>query len=380
MVRLSGRLTRALRTVIDSSPLAGLGPIEAARVLGVDKTLTSRLMSALRAGDPLVALSLLPGAAPLRQFVLAAREHGAGTRVVQAAERELRTFDHELQRTFGTRTRLDAVIADALPEARRRHLVGARQAVYRGIALIKGVSIDLASITWVVHPSRESPRHMDILVLAGFVGVRRLRPTARVRLGGRHERPRPGDGARLLTKFCRPAGLAIAASRERDFTFYEITTGSVRRDAAADVYLTEFLRAAAPRTHLAQKGRLGAFGDAVAHATRRLALSVLVHEDAWPGCDFSLCAYDTAVRGLVRLPDPERDTDRLLLDAEVVRSPADAEALRSFPVPNYATMLHHLTAPLGWDMEGARGRATFRMFSCEILYPLYGAQVLLVQE
>jgi hypothetical protein len=43
-------------------------------------------------------------------------------------------------------------------------------------------------------------------------------------------------------------------------------------------------------------------------------------------------------------------------------------------------MLHHLTAPLGWDMEGARGRATFRMFSCEILYPLYGAQVLLVQE
>src|SRR4029453_4852180 len=112
----------------------------------------SRLMSALRTSDSLVALSLLPGVVPLRQFIAAARERGASAKSVQAAERALRAFDHELQRSFGTRTRLDAVIADALPEARRRHEDGARQAVYRGMAMIKGASIDLESYTWVVHP------------------------------------------------------------------------------------------------------------------------------------------------------------------------------------------------------------------------------------
>ena len=169
MVRLTAELTAALRALIDSSPFANLGPIEITRALGVDKTFTSRLLSALRAEDPLVALSLLPGVVPLRNFVAAARKHGARVRAAQTAERKLRAFEDELQRAFGTRTRLDAVIADALPDARRRHEENARQAVYRGMAMIKGISLDLNSTTWVIHPSARNPRRVDILVLAAFV-------------------------------------------------------------------------------------------------------------------------------------------------------------------------------------------------------------------
>jgi hypothetical protein len=378
MVRLSEELTTALRAVIDSSPLVGLGPIEVARNLGVDKTLASRLMSALRAGDSLVALSLLPGVVPLRQFIAAARKHGAAARAAQSAERGLRAFDHELQRTFGTRTRLDAVIADLLPAARRRHEDNARQAVYRGMALIKGVSIDLESITWVVHPSRRNAKRVDLLVLAALVGVRRLRPTARFRVGASHERTRPKSGARLLRKFCQPADLSISVSPEKDFTFYEIATGPVRRDAAADLYFTELLPGAAGRE---SPGRPEwNVGDVTLHPTRRLELVLLVHEDVWPGRDFSVRVYDTAGRGVVHVPDPKRELDRLSVDATVARAPADAEALRVSPVPNYSTILRHLMEPLGWKLEAAPGRPAFRKISCEIAYPLYGGQVLLVQE
>jgi hypothetical protein len=380
MLRLSGELTRALRALIESSPFAGLGPIEVARSLGVDKTFASRLMSSLRAGDSLVALSLLPGVVPLRQFLAAAREHGAGARALQAAERRLRAFDHELQRAFGTRTRLDAVIADALPEARRRQEDVARQAVYRGMALIKGVSIDLESFTWVVHPSRRNPRRVDMLFMGAFVGVHRLRPTARFRVGASHRHARPETGPKLLRKFCRPAHLSIATSSEKDYTFYEIATGSVRRDAAADVFLSQFLPGAAARTEPAREKGVWSVGDVLMYPVKRLELALLVHEGAWLGCDFSLRVYDTAGRGLVQLPDPERDFDRLSVDAAVVRSPADAEVLRISPVPNYSEILRHLTAPLGWKLEGASGRPAFRKFSCEIAYPLYGAQVLLVRE
>jgi hypothetical protein len=379
MVRLSGELTKALRAVIDSSPVAGLGPIEVGRVLGVDKSFSSRLMAALRARDSLLALSLLPGVVPLRQFVAAAAKHGAKARAVQTAEHKLRAFDHELQRSFGTRTRLDAVIADALPETRRRHEDGARQAVYRGMAMIKGLSIDLESFTWVVHPTRRNAKRVDILFLGAFVGIHRLRPTARFRVGASHARSRPEAGAKLLRKFCRPAHLSVAASSEKDFTFYEISTGSVRRDAAADVFLTEFLPGAATRSKPGEKG-VWNVGDVLAYPLKRLELALLVHEDVWPGCDFSLRAYDTAARGLVRLPDPERDPDRLSVDAEVVRGPANAAALRASRVPSYSAILRHLMAPVGWKLEKSPGRPAFRKFSCEIAYPLYGAEFLLVRE
>ncbi|MEX2217680.1 MAG: hypothetical protein WD749_02880 [Phycisphaerales bacterium] len=375
LVRLSDQLTTALRAVIDSSPLAGLGPIEAARTLGIDKTLASRLMTALRAPDPLVALSSLPGVSPLRQFVRAARLHGADPRTVKAAEAELSAFNAELQRTYGTRTGLDAILADALPDTRRRQQEGARQLVHRGMALLKGISIDLASVTWIVHPSRARPDRVDILVLAAFVGVRRLRPTARVRFAASHSRTRPEEHARLVTPFCRPADLAISTTREGALTVYEIATGPIRRDASSDVFLSETLPAATPLASPAEGPDTFCLGDCIAHPYRRLALRMIIHESAWPGCDFALAAYDTSVRGApVRLPDPARDADVLPLDAPILRSRLTPDTLRSFPVPNYHAALEHLTAPLGWDLTGAR------MFTGEMAYPLYGSEVLFIHQ
>lgn len=380
MVRLADELTTALRAVIDSSPFAGLSPIEITRTLGVDKTFASRLMSALRAEDPLVALSLLPGVVPMRQFLTAASEHGASARVVQGAERKLRLFDHELQRAFGTRTRLDAVIADTLPVTRRRHDESARQAVYRGMAMIKGVSLDLNSITWIVHPSASSPRRVDILVLAALVGIHRLRPTARFRVAASHARVRPQENAKLLRQFCRPSDLSISTSSDKDYTFYEISTGSVRRDAAADVFFSEMLGDAAPRKDPRGKTGIWHVGDVSIYPTRRLELVLLVHRNAWPACDFSLRAYDTAGRGVIVLPDPNREFDRLSIVDTIVRSPLDDAALRASPVPKYADLLRHLTAPLGWKLEEPSGQPAFRKISCEIAYPLYGSHVMLVRE
>lgn len=381
MVRLSDELAIALRAVIDSSPFAGLGPIEVARIAGVDKTFASRLMSALRTSDSLVALSLFPGVVPLRQFIAAARGRGASARAAQRAERALLAFDHELQRSFGTRTRLDAVIADALPEARRRHEDGARQAVYRGMAMIKGTSIDLESYTWVVHPGRRNPKRVDVLFLAAFIGIHRLRPTARIRLGASHRGAEPKGGARLLREFCRPAGVSISTSTEKDkdYTFYEISTGSVRRDSAAEVFLSEFHESIASRAGPKAEKREWAVGDVLTYPIKRLDLTLLMHPEVWPDSEFGLRAFDTAGRGLVALPDPERDYDRLSLNARVVRSSATAEALRASPVPNYAKVLQHVTAPLGWKLEAA-GRAPFRRITYEIAYPLYGAQIMLVEE
>jgi hypothetical protein len=372
LIRLSDELTTALRGVIDSSRLRGLGPMEIARTLGIDKTLTSRLLTALRAPDPLAALGSLPGAVPLRQFVRAAREHGASARAVRAADRELLAFDQELQRTFGTRTRLDAALADALPDARRRQQESARQAVHRGLSLIKGVSIDLASVTWLILPSPDHPDRADVIVLAAFLGVHRLRPSARVRFGASHARSRPS--ATLLSEYCQPRGLAISTTREHDLTFYEIASGPIGRDAAADVYFTDLLPGAVPRASAIEGGSPCTFGEAIAHPYKRLALNILIHDEVWPRCDFGLRAYDTALRGMVRVPDASRDADLLPLDASAVRSRATPDVVQSSPIPRFAELLQHVAAARGWDPVGAAPR----LFRVELLYPLYGTQIMLV--
>ena len=101
---------------------------------------------------------------------------------------------------------------------------------------------------------------------------------------------------------------------------------------------------------------------------------MIVHESVWPACGFSVRAYDTALRGLVQLPDPLREYNRLPIDSSIVRSPANTEALRTFPIPNYPDIVRRLTSSLGWDISGAR------MFSCEVVYPVYGSLVVLARE
>jgi hypothetical protein len=377
MVRLSGALIDALRGLLQSPSIAGLGPIELARVLGVDKSFTSRLMSALRATDPLVALSLLPGVVPTRQFITAAHTHGANTRVVQSAERALRAFDHELVSTFGTRTRLDAMLTDALPEARRRHEDVARQSVYRGMAMIRGISIDLEHYTWIAVPSAANAKSVDLVFIGSFVGVHRLRPTARFRAGAAHAWL-PGEAnAKLLRKFCRPADMSITISTEKDYTYYELASGSMRRDSAANVFLTEFMSQTAPRSDPAEDG-VWSISIVLQYPVKRAEMVLLVHPDVWQGCDFSVRVYDTSGRGPVHLPDPERDPDVLPTDARVVNETIDAETLRDSAVPNYAEIVRHVLALHGSTLAAPGG--TFRRIRCELAYPLYGSQISLVRE
>jgi hypothetical protein len=369
LARQSLRVSDALRTVIRKSPAAGLGPLELSRALGVDKSLASRLMTALRAGDPLTTLSALPGTVPLRDFVRAARQKGADRKASDAAERELVAFDQALERTFGTRTRLDAALSDALPEMRRKHQETARQSVFRGMTLIKGISIDTASVTWLVHPCPDDPERTDSIVVVGFLGVRRLRPSATVRFMGRYAGARPQQGARLLREFCRPHNISIDSRQVGNADVYEISTGLISGDSAADVFLTETIANCGPRA-LGLGAEPLILGDSVAHPYKRLTLNVLVHRDVWPGCSFELEAYDTAMR----LGERRNPADRLFLEEAVRNSRVSATALRSSPVPGYESLLRSCTSGRPLDLED------LQMFSADVVYPVYGSEVLMVYD
>ena len=369
LARLSAKLASALRTIIQSSALAGLGPIEVARALEIDKTLASRLLTALRAEDSLTALSALPGTAPLRHFIRAVRDKGADAKSINAAERALQRFELSLQSTFGNRTRLDAALSDALPDLRRRQQETARQSVFRGVSLIRGMSIDLASITWIVYPSLEQPGRIDTRFLAAFLGIRRLRASARIRLAGKHASAARGEG--LLRELCRPGDLAISMSQGHGEAVYDISTPSIRQDDDVDVFLTEFIPGAPASP--GSDGALHIYGDGVDHPYKRFVLSILIHNQVWPGCDFSLHAYDIATRGILLPPTPASEAFRLPLDAEVTRAPVvNDESLGAIPIFGYGGILRSLCGPVDLSQ--------FRMFTCDLVYPMYSSQIAMVYQ
>jgi hypothetical protein len=219
-----------------------------------------------------------------------------------------------------------------------------------------------------------------LLFLASFVGIHRLRPRARFRVGASYRHSQPESRAKLLRKLCRPEHVSISSNVEKDYVFYEISSGSVRRDAAADVFLTDFIPEIAPRTAPSREKGVWNVGDVLAYPVKRLELILFVHQGVWPGCDFSVAAYDTAARGQVKLPDAERDSDRLSVEAPVVRSAATPEVLRASAVRDYTDILRGVIESAGWKLESAPGRPAFRIFRCEIAYPLYGAQIVLVHS
>jgi hypothetical protein len=359
--RIATRLRASLRRVIRASPAAGLGPIELGRTLGIDKTTASRLLASLRADDPLVALSALPGVAPLRQFLDAAEQAGVEARNLAAARRALRTFDEALQHTFGNRTRLDAALSDALPQMGRRHQETARQSIFRGMAIVKGVSIDTASLTWIVLPSASDAGRVDIRVIAAFIGVRRLRPTARVRFAATHSGTRAA--ATLLEGYSRPPGVTVRAVHQDDFSAYEVSTPSVRRDDDADVFFTELLAGAAP---LGAPPRGFAVGDDVAHPYKRMVFSLLVHGSVWKGARFSLEAFDTAARYPAARPSLGPLVERLPLDAPVANAPA-REGLATLHVPRLEEAIGEFIRPVD--------HADLTLWSAEVHYPIYGSRL-----
>lgn len=392
---VGARLQVTLKGALESIPNAPQRPQALARALRVNKNLTSRLCAALRTQDPLATMSLVPGPAPLRQVIQAAAALGADRDQVKLARHAIEEFESIIRDEFDDRAGLDAVLGTMVPEMRRRHELAAKQAVFRGMESIKGISVDVALVTFVVHPSAETSERVDTALIGGYYGLRRIRPGASIEFSIRlsktpfeqnplRERLPGGNGAAggevngevppdpLLRPFCRPTGLTLnRTDYDGELASYEVAGTAIGRSAAIDVVLGEYypryLRSDPP-----SPGRVRHFDSTIEQPCKVLVFDVLLHESLWPGTGFDLTIYDTTIKGMVDPNDPLRRKSRLSLAESVQPVEGGLAGLRSTHVPQYPELLAHVLGRLGW-IDGR-----FRAHRCTIAYPLYGSQVCLV--
>jgi hypothetical protein len=362
-----------------------MGPVAAARLLGLDKVLLSRVMKATRMREGSGALRAMPGPEPLRRLVARAGDHGVSPGALASARAAVDRYECFLRDHVKGRGMLDTILSAWDPAARREFESRRKQTAFSAISQIRGAQARVNHATVIVLPSGQGGM-LDVVWVTGYLGLYRSRPGARVKFASRRmtpgvrvRRPESIDGraldtpeAMLLPQFCSRPMPDLDASTIGDSVFYMLGGSGFGVRSAVDVVYAEVNRAELPRYVPEGSGRRRFFFAETAVPSMCLQFDVLVHRDlGW--AEPELMLYDTAYEGAANPNDRTRDFDRLELAERIERlgrSVSDGELnLRSADVPRYAELMGCVCRATGVDL------ARFEGYRLRMEYPLYGVQV-----
>lgn len=379
--------------VLDDLPDADRGPQALATALGLDKVLCSRLLKAIRkTRDPLAVAHRIPGPEPLRRFLRAARKAGAGSAAVDAAGGAAEAFQAFVRDEMGDRSSLEVVVSTWLPEARREFETRRKQAAYRAMSQLRGVSTRVRLSTVLLAPSAD-PDRLDLVWIMGYLGLRRLRPGATISLSTsrqlaaaegeaspRHPEPLPpAPGASVedrsypdayrLDAFCEAPAADLVAEQHGERTHYVPTGDGIGAASEVDFLLAEVNRAELPASLPVGSGRVAHFWCDVSTPTRHLCFDVFRHRDVYPGDRPELRLYDRTGGATGDVNDPANEAYRMHMAETLTDLGSDPAAFGTDAVGTYRDLLRDVFARLGWDPTAFTGSRV------AIEHPLLGTQV-----
>lgn len=379
------RVRREIGRVVDALPVRLQKPSEFQRVLNLDRSLTSRVLRALRTSDPLASLHLMPGPNGLRLLLKAASKKTNGQVTISHAEDALRELERIVSADVGDWKALGTALCGWLPDVRRQFEITNRQAAFRAMGNIKGVMADADLAVTLIHPGSDA----DWVDRAGIYGVsrmRRLRAGAPLRFfGGSSIVPPPGcerltleakpirasEDPPILREFCSSPTPQFDVQLAGDLFCYVLKGNEVGLSSAIDAFFADIMHGRYP-AHRRVNPRPALAGAVIDLPVRTQIVDVLVHEDIWPGIDPELHMYDTVGRGVANPNDPSRETDRIDALESIQHLGTDLPRFRTKDVARYVEMIRFVCDKLGWESDRFRG------YRCRVEYPIYGAQVTMI--
>ena len=176
MSRISGALTELLASV-GADPN---GPRELARRFAVNRNMAWKVTRIVNATDPCEAFQHLPGSAGIDILLKAMGDEGAPRECVEAVRASFEGFDAMVETHAGDRGTLELMLASMLPgRMDPSRLESSRKLSFQGNSATLGVQMRVRSGVSIVAPNAERPEFIDLGVVTGLYGVRRLRPITR---------------------------------------------------------------------------------------------------------------------------------------------------------------------------------------------------------
>ncbi|GAB5497423.1 MAG: hypothetical protein Phyf2KO_25030 [Phycisphaerales bacterium] len=356
-------------------------PVALARRLGIDKTLTGRIMRSVRADDPFEIIHNAPAPFGLRIFLNAAADAGVDEDLRARAEASIADFEMLIDAFPEGRAALEAAISDYIPEVRKRNERTAKQAVYKSMSYLLGYQADASLLTTVISPSEHGDM-VDTTHVDAMVGLRRLRGESPVNLFGirRHdmmpdapnwmetlEGERGVEDARryLLEDYCDNPIPSLRVQDGGNVMYSVLDAESLPINEPVTLVNGWTIRNASLR--YADEAHTHEWHSSLLRIPTRVRVQdYFIHKDVWPGT-------------------PEFEPGMPGLDISTVRSarsgPQHDKIDMDMPVQNLGhgielSELRHTSAPWYRDMLakafGSSGMNPndFRVYRCEIVYPV----------
>ncbi len=386
IVTVTSGLRQSILAVLEEVPGWPCGPQAVARALGLDKVLTSRLLAATRATDPLITAHRIPGPDPLRRLLRAAGDQGFDADRIATAESAVERFERLIRDDAGGRSQLDSVLSSYSRETRRTYEARHKQWAFKGLSHLHGYASDLEFVAAFLAPSADGVHLDDVDLIASF-GLHRLRPGVPIRFSSRytladHER-NPSDRLSLdgnyldrtqaarLDQFCASPPARIDVERLGRQTWFSLAGDGFGDKSRVDLMVAAAKHASVPRFTPADSARRTGIAAIVEHPTKLLVFDVFMHRSIGMPVP-ELLIYDTTIDGTANPNDPTRDPDRLDLDESLEHVGTGMPAFRSPDVPNYRDVVDHVFTSMEWDP------AAYDLHRVRIEYPVYGTQVAMV--
>ncbi len=356
-------------------------------VLGLDKTLSGRLLRAVRQTDALAAGLHMPGPAGLRIFCKATHAR-LGRDAVKPLRDAIARYAVLLERDVGSDVTLHTLISGWLPEARRKAEQVSKQQVFKGMCQLFGFRSEASVMTYCVAPGAV-PGRADMVTVHGLHGIRRLRdgvdlPALRY-TGAETDRPAGSGGAIeslagepltdstgpvLLTEYCRGPRPEFRAARVGESVQYTHHANHLGAGSAMSYYFAERmpneLALGSP-----ESPSLETLSVSIGSPTRLLHLDLFIRDDVWSGVEPSLSIYWMGGTGVVTDEALQsRHKDRLDVHETLTSLGTGTTRIHSSEVDNYAPMIRDVFARLHWPGERFRG------YRCRIQYPVVGSQII----
>ena len=147
-------------------------PVRLMRRTGLDKSLASRLVQAVRADSDPQFLHACPSPTGLRMLLDSSAEHAAPA-LRQSAAAAIDRFEDLIGSLPGGRQALDALLGGGAVDIRRKQEHVARQASFKALSFLFGHYCDAVSTTLFIVPSA-TPGKVDFLEIHRRVGLHRL--------------------------------------------------------------------------------------------------------------------------------------------------------------------------------------------------------------
>jgi hypothetical protein len=367
-----GAVREAFTELLASVGADSSTPIEISRTFGLNRNLAWKLTRVVNSVDLVEAVQHVPRRSGMQIALKCFAAHGASEHALTHVREAGEQFEEMVAAHAAGRDELELMVGSMLPHRVDPLLLeSSRKSAFQGQSATWGVQAKTRFAAQIVASNAKNKDHVDIAVVSGSTGFRRLRPVTRWPLitsntwGTSDPNYQPldhsvaADSPPFLHDFCTPNAPDVEVRNENESRIHELTSGPVG-NTAAFTYAFGYLSRDVASIRATTAGEVAEHSVTCDTPAERLVFDLLLHADLPIVADPKFCMCHAMLKCT---PLSDDESYHLPSLGEVQLLGTNPPQVATPHVPRHREMLSLAAERLGRPLDEFRG------YRVTILYP-----------